>query len=253
MGASNLVEAHVYRALPDVVRVDAIVHRIRTAVSLGLLHPGDKLPPELEMAESFGVAAATLRDALATLREEGVVETRRGRSGGTFVLSAPLTGDDVLTERLQAISIAELRDFGDEHSAVATASVRLAADRASEAELDRLEHLVERLAAADGPLACARADCRFRIEVAVAAQSRRLTLAEMRLQDESAEMVWAPLATPYDRDSVVREHTSLVEALRARDSTLAEGIVRSSVRRTVYHLIDTKLTLSYADDDDGAV
>lgn len=243
---SDLVEAHVYRALPDVVRVAAIVHRIRTAVSLGLLHPGDKLPPELEMAESFGVAAATLREALAALRDEGVVETRRGRSGGTFVLRAPLTRHEELIERLRATSIAELRDFGDEHAAVVAASVRLAADRASEAELDRLGSLAERLAHAVEPSACARADCRFRIEVAVAAQSRRLTLAEMRLQDESAELVWAPLATPYDRDAVAREHDSLVDALHRRDGARAEEVARSSVRRAVNHLIDTKLALADA-------
>lgn len=248
MSTSNLVAAHVYRALPDVVRVDAILNRIRSAICLGLLQPGDKLPPELEMAESFGVAAATLREALAQLRSEGVVVTRRGRSGGTFVLDTPRPVKGALEEQLRRLSIAELRDFGDEHTAIATASVRLAADRASANDLDRLEVLAQRLADADGPLACARADCRFRIEVAVAAQSRRLTLLEMRLQDESAELVWAPLATPFDTLVAAREHASLVEALRAGDSGLAESIARTSVRRTVYHLIDTKLTLSYSAD-----
>ena len=130
--------------------------------------------------------------------------------------------------------------------------MRLAADRASAADLNGLAVLAERLRDADGYLACARADCRFRIEVAVAAQSRRLTLLEMRLQDESAELVWAPGATTFDPATAAREHASLVDALRAGDTNLAESIARSSVRRTVYHLIDTKLTLSYATDTTDA-
>lgn len=244
-GNGNPFEAHIYRSLPEIVRVDAIVGRIRTAVALGLLRPGERLQPELEMAESFGVAAATLRDALATLRDEGVVETRRGRNGGTFVLDLPTTSTDELAARLQRFSIAELRDLGDHHVAIATMSVRLAVARAHPSDLDRLEELASALAGAQSPAEGARLDSRFRIELPVAAQSRRLMLDEVRIQSEISELVWAPLATAHDPATASRGHLEVVAAMRAGDPERAERLTAEHIRRNVYHLIDTKLTLGY--------
>ena len=69
---------------PDapVGRADEIVQRITEAIHLGLLDDGERLPVEVDLAAQFGVAPMTVREALATLREQGLVETRRGRSGG---------------------------------------------------------------------------------------------------------------------------------------------------------------------------
>ena len=48
----------------------------------------DRLPAERELATRLGVSRPTLRDAIRSLAEAGYVESRRGRSGGTFVLPA---------------------------------------------------------------------------------------------------------------------------------------------------------------------
>ncbi len=68
-------------------RVDEVVQRISEAIHLGLLDDGEQLPVEVELARQFGVAPMTVREALAELRERDLVETRRGRSGGSFVTS----------------------------------------------------------------------------------------------------------------------------------------------------------------------
>ena len=64
---------------------EAIVRRVGDLIGSGELRAGDRLPPEVELAESFGVAPMTVRTALQVLREYGLVVTRRGRGGGTFV------------------------------------------------------------------------------------------------------------------------------------------------------------------------
>ena len=55
-----------------------------------MLVDGDQLPPERELAETFGVSRVTLREAIKALRDAGLVESRRGRGGGTFVVSPKL-------------------------------------------------------------------------------------------------------------------------------------------------------------------
>ncbi|UZD62842.1 FadR/GntR family transcriptional regulator [Brevibacterium sp. JSBI002] len=54
-------------------------------IRLGVIPPGDRFPPERELAEQFGVSRATLREAISELQAAGWVSVRRGRGGGTFV------------------------------------------------------------------------------------------------------------------------------------------------------------------------
>lgn len=62
------------------------VERLLQAVKLGQVPAGGRLPTERELAGTLGVSRLTLREAIKALAEAGYVESRRGRSGGTFVL-----------------------------------------------------------------------------------------------------------------------------------------------------------------------
>jgi len=69
---------------------------LREKVRSGSLAPGDQLPPENELAASFGVSRATVRDALATLQREGLVVRRQG--AGTYVARASIYSGALLDE-----------------------------------------------------------------------------------------------------------------------------------------------------------
>src|SRR5579859_4778570 len=64
---------------------EVTIERLAQSIRLGVLVEGDRLPPERELAETFGVSRVTLREAIKALRDAGLVESRRGRGGGTFV------------------------------------------------------------------------------------------------------------------------------------------------------------------------
>src|SRR3954464_9646165 len=69
--------------------VEQVVRRIGEAIGAGLLAPGERLPGQVELAETLGVARMTLRQALAVLEDAGLIEVRRGRTGGAFVAPDP--------------------------------------------------------------------------------------------------------------------------------------------------------------------
>ena len=88
----------VFAPLDEGGRAGTVARRLAQAITLGLLLDGERLPAETQLASQFGVSPVTLREALAELREAGLVETRRGRRGGSFihapdgVQAAQLTG-----------------------------------------------------------------------------------------------------------------------------------------------------------------
>src|SRR3984957_9880475 len=85
-------------------RAEEVVQRVSQAIQLGLFVDGEQLPPETEFAAQLGVSAMTLREALASLRQQGLVETRRGRTGGTFVRRPTSPPVGLLRERLRGMT-----------------------------------------------------------------------------------------------------------------------------------------------------
>ncbi|MGH9304024.1 MAG: FadR/GntR family transcriptional regulator [Acidimicrobiales bacterium] len=65
------------------------IERIMQAIRLGVVAPGERLPPERELATRLNVSRDTLREAIRALQESGVISSRRGRSGGSFVTYSP--------------------------------------------------------------------------------------------------------------------------------------------------------------------
>ena len=173
-------------------RADEVVQRVSQAIQLGLFTDGEQLPPETDFAAQLGVSAMTLREALAILRQQGLVETRRGRTGGTFVRRPTTPQVGLLRDRLGAMTTSALRDLTDEQFAVSGAAAKLAAARASTVSVRRLLTLVDQLSGAATLGSRIRADSRFHIEVAIASQSERLTMLEVALQTKLAEFLWLP-------------------------------------------------------------
>src|SRR5881227_2040078 len=77
----------VYSPVPVRNAFEVTVERLAQSIRLGVLVGGDRLPPERELAETLGVSRVTLREAIGALRAAGLIESRRGRGGGTFVVS----------------------------------------------------------------------------------------------------------------------------------------------------------------------
>jgi DNA-binding FadR family transcriptional regulator len=128
---------------------------------------------------------------------------------------------------------------------VAAATVRLACERAEPHEVSRLLELATALVLSDRPELRARADSRFHIELAVLAQSPRLMNAEIRLQAETVQALWAPVQPARDPERVAAEHLGLARAIANDAPDDAQRLVLEHIRHDVHHLVDAKLSLGY--------
>jgi len=217
--------AAVFAPLDTGRRADAVVRRLADGIALGILAPEEQLPSETELADTFGVSPVTVREALTMLREQGLVATRRGRGGGSFVRGEGRgdgrTAASALHERLRAVSPSELRDLADHYVAITGTAALLAADRAGEQDVALLGDGVAELERAGDAGGRRRAEARFHVELAAAAQSPRLTRAEIALQTEVGPLLWLPAATPATQTEQVRQHAAIVEAVAAGDGQRA--------------------------------
>lgn len=204
-------------------RADAVVRRLADGIRLGLLRTDEQLPSEAELATAFGVSQVTVREALTALREQGLVATRRGRNGGSFVRDAPGGAGDVLRERLRAVGPSQLRDLADHYVAVFGTSAQLAADRAGEQDVAQLADGVAELRRAADADARRRAESRFHVDVAAAAQSPRLTREVIALQSEVGPLLWLAATTSAARDEVRLRLEGIVDAVRAGDGSRARA------------------------------
>jgi DNA-binding FadR family transcriptional regulator len=221
-------------------RAGTVTGRLAKAIRLGLLLDGERLPAESDLAAQLGVSTVTLREALAALRTMGLVETRRGRGGGSFV-RAPTEHHPARLERpLRLLSVHELTDIGDHRAAIAGAAAWLAAERALAPDVAALTEHAGRLRAATAVTDRRRADARFHIEIAAAAQSPRLTREEMDLWSEVGDLVWLPMAEQ-DLAQADREHTALIGAVEARDAPLARQIAQRHVAAETRRLLEMRL------------
>ncbi|MET9296266.1 FCD domain-containing protein [Streptomyces sp. NPDC003077] len=88
------------------------LEQILQVVRLGLVPQGERLPAERELADRLGISRVTLREVLKVLQDEGLVESRRGRYGGTFVRGrAEGAGEAELRRRVEQVDIEDTLRF----------------------------------------------------------------------------------------------------------------------------------------------
>jgi GntR family transcriptional repressor for pyruvate dehydrogenase complex len=104
------------------------------------LAPGDRLPSERELAEQLGVSRPSVRQALKVLTSLGVLEQRHG--SGTYIKSP--VKDPVASLRLAQFDTGDegLADVSDLRASIDALAMRLAAERATPDDLDRLERFL---------------------------------------------------------------------------------------------------------------
>ncbi|AXK35048.1 FadR family transcriptional regulator [Streptomyces armeniacus] len=243
-GVSGAARYAVFAPLEDGGRAEVVARRLSEAIALGLIGDGEQLPRESDLAAQLKVATVTLREALSTLRHEGLVETRRGRGGGSFARSPAEASLERLRRTLRELSVHELREIGDQHTAIAGTAALLAAERAGPDDVATLHGLVERLESARTPGDRRRADGRFHIETAAAAQSSRLTRQEIALQGEIGELLWMPSGEAVPHREAVAEHLEILRAIEGGQGTRARSIVERHIGRGVDRLIEFHLRLA---------
>jgi DNA-binding FadR family transcriptional regulator len=209
------------------------VERLLTAIKLGIVRPGTRLPPERELAERLSVSRVTLREAIRALQVNGYVESRRGRYGGTFV-------NDVLPRPNQpAARRLALRTGGDLDDTLALRQVLEvgAAEQAARTELgDRdaghLTSCMHDCAEATNQSDYRRLDSRLHLAVAEVTGSPSLTAAVAGVRMRINRFLEAIPALERNMAHSEAQHHRIVTAILAEDADAARRAMAEHLAAT---------------------
>lgn len=193
---------------------EACVEQLGTAIRLGVYPRGSVLPPERELAARMSVSRATLREAMAALREAGLVQTRRGRGGGTVVTLRPTVPSKASARRHTADRGEEWLDALDFRRIVEPGACALAASTAlSDASRQALTVAHEEVATANQPAAHRQADSRFHLTLASVTGSARTIEAVTSVQATLHEMLSAIPVLGANIAHSDAQHARIVQAI----------------------------------------
>ncbi len=224
---------------------EEICDQIRGKLSLGKIGPGDKLPPERDLAEQFGVSRAAVREALRTLEVSGLIELRMGPKGGAFILEegAPLTQS---FESMLDLGRIPLGDLTEARVLITQLVVRLACERGTEDDFAAIEKHIDQM-----EQAIARGEGSENLNVitdfydllAAATGNRMLRFLTHGIAQVLSNLIRRNHPGPID--DLVERRREILAKLRVRDTDGAERLLTN-------HLMEVHAKLKEVDPAFGA-
>jgi GntR family transcriptional repressor for pyruvate dehydrogenase complex len=213
--------------------VDEIVEYMTRQIISGEWPPGQVTPSLRTLARETGVSALTVREAIRTLQERGLVETRHGV--GTFVRS-PEDGEKMVPWMLGAGDVHDYVDLVEAREVIEAAIVRLAIERRTPEQVRQLHEIVDRMRISRTETAAfLEADTDFHVTLAEAAHNSVLLRSMLAMRGPTRRLMAARnlqhLETHGNLDIPVADHAAIVDAVERQElGSSEEALHRIAIR-----------------------
>jgi GntR family transcriptional repressor for pyruvate dehydrogenase complex len=210
---------------------EEICQRIREQLALGVLKPGDKLPPERDLAQQLGVSRNVLREALRSLEMAGVLRLQKGVKGGAFIQEGDTSRMNDVMQDMLSLGTISVRELSEARIHVLELVVRLACANARHADFQALEANIERteLATREGRL-LDRVECSREFYKLLASATGNKVIAmivdsvtEIHMRFVYAKAASSGVAMP----RLVEKRRQFLTTLRARKVSAATRLMRT--------------------------
>lgn len=216
-----------FRSIKNNVKLsDQVLDQIQGAIMSGEVQPGKRLPPERELAETFGVGRSVVREAVRALEQRGLVEVRHGL--GVFVSSSV---DHVLSDSLRLLVDLQHLPFLDVfevRSVLEVGVVGFAANRATEEDLTRIAacmNAMERAEILQDPESYVRADLAFHLALMEASHNDLFLVLFRAFEKPLGEFVTDTVTKAEHIRDGLKEHRAILEAVQRREPGEARKVM----------------------------
>jgi len=210
---------------------EEITRRLQKMVSEGNLKPGDRLPPERQLATMFGVSRNSVREAIKSLEKQGMLNSRPG--AGTFIAE---DSQAIIAHALEEIFAQErhrLEDIFELRLLLEPQIAHLAAGRIGDPDIEELGRITQAYAQAlqEGH-AVFDIDQKFHDAIAAATGNNALLLLMEHMQELMRESRDEALQSPQRNREALVAHRRILEALARRDPDAARSAMKDHLEHT---------------------
>jgi len=233
-------ENRVFSAVADGLQAhEKIVAQIKDAVFEGTLKPGERLPAERELADIFRTSRVTVRSAILTLRNNGIVTVRKGTGGGTFI--AQDLGGGEITDRLRDLvkwNRIGIRDVMEVRGILEPQIASLAAVDPSPRQVRDIWNSIKELEASFSAKSTFRSrDENFHKALAAAANNPLLSVFQASIFDLLFSSISSIRWTEDDKRNIAHHHRNIAQYVENKDP-------RNARKAMIKHLEDMRSILS---------
>ena len=223
---------------------EQILLQIEEAIVDGRLKPGDRLPPERELAQTFGVSRASVREALRVLEMFGVIMARRGTGpeAGSIVAASAQNGLESALRLHVGLLRIPTKDMVEIRAVLEQQAALKAAERADDKMTVRLHEIVAGMRTATGIAEFNELDTEFHVEIArvsgnallpVLMEALRGTMRLAMLEGFERLADWRT-----ERDHLVGEHERMIGFIESGDKEAAGAAMQGHVVRFYRHVME---------------
>jgi len=213
-----------------------IIEQIKSALHAGALKPGDRLPSERELAESFQASRISIREALKRLEASGLVTVRVG--SGVFVAQADSKSMSESLFSILRIQNGTIDDLTQARLIFEPSVARLAAEKVTPEDIIALEENTRQAEMAiESELSAYERNIEFHSLIAHATHNLTITLTMKTMLDVMKDMS-SDIARENPPQSVnkfayqaVRVHKEIVRALKEKDSERVYSLMQKDILR----------------------
>ena len=209
---------------------EQVAGQVTELVARGEFKPGDRLPPERDLAKMLAVSRPTVREAMIALEIAGLVEVRVG--AGTFVTDKASTNGNANTRLFEGVGSSPMELIAARRT-VEPQVAALAAQLATNEEVAAIAETIDMIAAATDTPSHRSADHKFHVRIGLASHNNILTA----VVDECWAEMYSPMfermgaitglivarCSPQQRDTTVAEHEAVYRAIAAHDPAAARA------------------------------
>jgi GntR family transcriptional regulator, transcriptional repressor for pyruvate dehydrogenase complex len=216
-----------FQKLEYLTAVETTALKIKEEIVKGNLNEGEKLPPERELAETFGVGRSTVREALQMLKIMGLLTVKGGGKGGAFVKSTNITSVINMIQLMLELEISNWKEVLEVRMAVEPFTNSLAAVNRTDEDLKNLENILNTSKESfDDYSMYASCNTDFHLSLAECSHNKLLTSLVHAIGGLIAKNGKELIVSPKHFPLVDNDHTLIYLAIKDRDQQAAYNLTK---------------------------
>ena len=216
-----------FREITPVRLYESVIEQIMNLIKNNKLKPGDKLPPERELAEKLSISRNSLREAFRVLESRGLIKSKPG--GGRYIREIRKNGHSSTENIILSLEKSSILELLEAREMFEVKIAKIAAQKATPEDIELIEKALNKINEEEGLKDDKKMESDTEFHLAIASASHNFVFVNiiklhLDLLKETREKTWK---IPGRREEQQEEHQTIFQAIKEHDSKKAgEAILK---------------------------